>query len=408
MAEPIVWRNEVRRLGQLVRWQHNPKRMTKKQAAGLRLSIEHFGIAVPFLISPDGDIYDGHQRQTVLSALKDYGPDTEVDVRVASRPLSDDERRELVVRLKQNQADWAFDLLTPLYQTSELLEWGFDAAELGIDEAAERLGVPKGSQPNPRHLPIDVIFTTDAVASAHAMLAYAAGWKIGTRSIQRNTGRPHTHLYSGKWEHNYSLTFIDNDYHNYQHSLHLETVAKFRPKYATVRDIMTEEQCEEAGIEFFPLPLILDWAAEIAEHAQNVIIIPKYDCFDLLPESYVLGYSVPTSHGGTPLPVSAFVGRRTHLLGGSWKAQLAHMAALGDSVVSMDNNYIQLQAKYGSYVLPDGSNGSLSEDLGLPGLSNPMYVALAISFGSVASKVNELFSGSAPVAEGEDETDERD
>lgn len=408
MAEPIVWRNDTRKLGQLVPWQHNPKRLTKKKAQGLKLSIEHFGFAVPFLISPDGDIYDGHQRRSVMSALADYGPDTEVDVRVASRPLTDDERRELVVRLKQNQADWDFDLLPSLYETSELLEWGFDAGELGIDENAERLGVPKGTQPNPRHLPIDVIFTTDAVASAHAALAFAAGWKIGTRSIQRNTGRAHTHLHSGLWEHAYSLCFIDNDYHNYEHRLHLETVAKFRPKYATVRDIMTEAQCEEAGIEYFPLPLILEWAAQIAEHAQNVIVIPKYDCFDQIPESYVLGYSVPSSHGGTPLPVSAFRGRRTHLLGGSWKAQLAHMAVLGDDCVSIDNNYIQLQAKYGSYVLPDGSTGSLTEDLGLPGLSNPMYVALAISFGSVAAKVNELFTGSAFVAEEESETDERD
>ena len=131
-ADPITWTNDTRRLSDLVPWEHNPKRMTKKQAEGLRLSIERFGFAVPFLVSPDGDIYDGHQRQTLMGAIKQYGPNATVDVRVSSRPLDDDERRELVVRLKQNQAGWDFDMLPNLYDTAELLEWGFEPEELGI------------------------------------------------------------------------------------------------------------------------------------------------------------------------------------------------------------------------------------------------------------------------------------
>ena len=61
----ITWSNDTRHLAELVPWKHNPKRMTNKQAEGLRLSIERFGFAVPFLVSPDGDIYDGHQRQAL-------------------------------------------------------------------------------------------------------------------------------------------------------------------------------------------------------------------------------------------------------------------------------------------------------------------------------------------------------
>jgi hypothetical protein len=105
--------------------------MTRKQADGLRLSIERFGFAVPFLVSPTGDIYDGHQRQALMGAIKQYGPNATVDVRVSSRPLTDDERRELVVRLKQNQAGWDFDMLPNLYDKEELLEWGFEQWEIG-------------------------------------------------------------------------------------------------------------------------------------------------------------------------------------------------------------------------------------------------------------------------------------
>ena len=133
----ITWTNDTRKLSDLVPWEHNPKRMSKKQADGLRLSIERFGFAVPFLVSPNGDIYDGHQRQTLMGAIREYGPNATVDVRVSSRPLTDDERRELVVRLKQNQAGWDFDMLPNLYEQDELLEWGFDEWELGDKPASE-------------------------------------------------------------------------------------------------------------------------------------------------------------------------------------------------------------------------------------------------------------------------------
>ena len=142
----ITWTNDTRRLADLVPWENNPKRMSKKQADGLLLSIERFGFAVPFLVSPDGDIYDGHQRQTLMGAIKDYGPDAVVDVRVSSRPLTDDERRELVVRLKQNQAGWDFDMLPNLYEREELLEWGFGPEELGMFPDDE----PEGDDPGPQ------------------------------------------------------------------------------------------------------------------------------------------------------------------------------------------------------------------------------------------------------------------
>ena len=142
----ITWTNDTRRLADLVPWEHNPKRMSKKQADGLRLSIERFGFAVPFLISPAGDIYDGHQRQTLMEAITEYGPNAVVDVRVSSRPLTDDERRELVVRLKQNQAGWDFDMLPNLYEREELIEWGFEPEELGMYPDDE----PEGDDPGPQ------------------------------------------------------------------------------------------------------------------------------------------------------------------------------------------------------------------------------------------------------------------
>ena len=144
----ITWTNDTRRLADLVPWENNPKRMSKKQADGLRLSLQKFGYAIPVLISPvDNELYDGNTRDRIMLAMEEYGPDAILDVRVSSRPLTDDERRELVVRLKQNQAGWDFDMLPNLYEQEELLEWGFTEEELGMAFVPDFEPVDESEQP---------------------------------------------------------------------------------------------------------------------------------------------------------------------------------------------------------------------------------------------------------------------
>ena len=71
------------------------------------------------------------------------------------------------------------------------------------------------------------------------------------------------------------------------------------------------------------------------------------------------------------------------------------LAALGDDVVSIDNNYIQKTANYGQFCYPDGRMGSAADFIGGdPWLTNPREVAFALSVGAVSTKVNELFPGS--------------
>jgi hypothetical protein len=257
-----------------------------------------------------------------------------------------------------------------------------------LTEGETYLGVEKDAQPNPRHLPIDAIFTWNSGAG-ECCVAVRSGLKFG---VQSKKGRTYCPLAIRP---RHKITFIDNDYFDYDHAVHVEYVSHYKPKYATTRDIMTKEQCQKAGIPYFELSQILDFAEELSQHAENVILIPKYDCLDKIPDKYMLGYSVPTSHGGTPLPVSAFKGWRVHLLGGSWKAQLAHMAELEDDVVSLDNNYVGLIANYGSFIYPDGRTGSVNEILGGMWAVSPREIAMAISFSAIGSKLNELYGDTA-------------
>jgi len=264
---------------------------------------------------------------------------------------------------------------------------------MGIKDVS---GVEKGKRPNARQLPLDIIYTLQ-MADCTCCLAVQAGWLYGINSAHYRLC-PYTHQLSNRHE----VQFIDNDYFKYDHAKHLDTVRMIRPKYCTVRDIMTEEQCNAAGIAFYSFEQIMIWAEELAQYCPNVIIIPKYDCIKDIPKKFMLGYSIPTSHGGTPLPVDLFRGRRVHLLGGSWAAQLDYLSELGEDVVSLDNNHLALMAdKFGQFDLGDGKMQQVNEitpKIEIP-VNNPRYVAMALSFGAIASKVNELYSGNGQPAE---------
>lgn len=122
---PIQWASEERRLGDIIPWEHNPRHITEKQASELTKSIRKFGLPQPLLIGPENQLYDGHQRQSLLAILEEFGPDTLVDVRVSSRALTEEEHKELIIRLHENTGQWDFDTLANVYDADELIDWGF-------------------------------------------------------------------------------------------------------------------------------------------------------------------------------------------------------------------------------------------------------------------------------------------
>jgi DNA modification methylase len=127
----IHWTNERRKLRNLVPWEHNPREINKREAERLGESLLEFGQIQTIAIGPDNEVYDGHQRKLVWSVLPQFGPDYEVDVRVSSRPLTERERQKLVVFLHRGAVgQWDWDELANSFELDDLLEWGFDEAEL--------------------------------------------------------------------------------------------------------------------------------------------------------------------------------------------------------------------------------------------------------------------------------------
>jgi hypothetical protein len=127
----ITWTNSKRKLKELTAWDKNPRRVKPEQAKRLVESLDEFGQVETIAIEPDNTIIDGHQREKVWRAASQFGDDYEVDVRVASRKLTEQERKKLIVFLHKGAAgEFDFEAMNGLYQVEELKEWGFSEKEL--------------------------------------------------------------------------------------------------------------------------------------------------------------------------------------------------------------------------------------------------------------------------------------
>lgn len=155
-------------------------------------------------------------------------------------------------------------------------------------------------------------------------LALAAGFRLGAQVPCA--------VYHPLW-------FCDQNWKAPDRVAYMAALAQHRPHMASVLDLERADQLAE----------VLSWAEEAAQYCERVMIIPKAQrSIQRLPRSIggaaiVLGYSVPTRHGGTTVWPGEFEGWPIHLLGGSPQAQMRH-AARFRNVVSVDGNMSNLMA----------------------------------------------------------------
>jgi uncharacterized protein DUF6610/ParB-like nuclease family protein len=381
-------------IGSLHEDEANVRLHPERNLETIRSSLAQFGQQKPIVVLPSGKIVAGNGT---WRAAKSMGA-TEI---AAVRFNEESEVRAMAFALADNRtaelAEWDFPSLTS--QLDQLDGAGFDMTGLGFtdDEIAQLTHIghdqrpvrPRGSNFKRRSIPVALHFCFDGGYPASVTLALDAGWHVGFRSRPSGERMRKAMDWLGK-----RVGFIDNEFKHYDHAVHLASVKAFRPKYATVRDLMTKDQCRAAGITYYDFDTVLGWANEFQEFADNVIVIPKYDCIDRIPDDFVLGYSVLSSYGGTEVAVERFKGRRVHLLGGSWPNQLGLLDLLGDDVVSLDNNMIQKFAVFGQYLYPDGTTGELPHTsvVGDPlsTVHNRYAVALAISLGNTAAAIRDF------------------
>lgn len=369
-----------------------------------------------------GYIISGHGRRKALAGMAERGemppegvkidPDSGewlVPVVAGWSSRTDSEAAAALIALNRTTelGGWVDDellgLLDQLADEDGGLEGvGYDEADIealrhslaeleDADELREQYRTEPSAKPTRRTTHLDLIFSTSAATSPIALIGYALGWNPGIITTAANAARKYVERFPrGK-----PIMFMDNEWHGYDHAQHLAALAEFTPKYATVRDLVTRRQADEAGIEYYSIEETLGMAEEVAQHTENVILIPKYDCLDKLPSTVagkrvVLGYSVESSYGGTPVPISKFAGRPVHLLGGSWKRQRALLEALRDDVVSLDNNNMLMVSRFASVNLVGGGTSTLDEVVGRIS-HNHMTLSVVLSLANVIDDVIDNF-----------------
>ena len=111
--------------------EYNPRQISNKQYEDLKASMEKFGCVDPIIININPErlnvVIGGHQR---LRILRELGADK---VPTVSVNLSEEDERELNVRLNKSGGEWDMDILANEFDIVDLKEWGFKDIELGFN-----------------------------------------------------------------------------------------------------------------------------------------------------------------------------------------------------------------------------------------------------------------------------------
>jgi DNA modification methylase len=144
MEKPLHWRTEKRKVGALLPWSGNPRRLTDEHAEQLKRSLEKFNLVEIPAVDVDNRLIAGHQRVKILIALG-RGAE-EIDVRVPNRKLTKEEFEEYNVRSNLTTGEWDFDALGNFDETF-LADVGFSSEALdhifGEDEMPEVFDLEK-------------------------------------------------------------------------------------------------------------------------------------------------------------------------------------------------------------------------------------------------------------------------
>jgi DNA modification methylase len=177
-----TWTATTIALSKLKPWERNPKRISKAHAARLLDLWERLGQFQTIAIGPGGEVYDGHQRLSVLKAK--HGGSYVVQVLQASRPLTEAEREELTIAAHSGTTgSWDWDALAG-WDVGNLTAWGLDeellkdwnAGATALREMLAAEAAPTGEDPGPQ---------VDKAAELQAKWQTATGqlWQLGEHRL---------------------------------------------------------------------------------------------------------------------------------------------------------------------------------------------------------------------------------
>ena len=126
---------ETKKLSDLKPAPYNPRKSTEKQEKKLQESLTKFGVVEPIIFNKQtGYIVGGHFR---VRELKKLGY-KEVECVIVD--LSEEDEKELNIRLNANTGEWDWDDLTADWDTDLLSDWGLDVPIFDGVELSDEFG----------------------------------------------------------------------------------------------------------------------------------------------------------------------------------------------------------------------------------------------------------------------------
>lgn len=143
---------EKKKLTDLIPAPYNPRKSSKEEEENLAKSLKKFGVVEPIVFNKrTGYIVGGHFRVRELTKLG-Y---EEVECVIVD--LSEEDERELNIRLNANTGDWDFENSDFDWDFSELESWGLDMTGFDIEEEEKHLEAKEGNYEQPEQMQVDVV-----------------------------------------------------------------------------------------------------------------------------------------------------------------------------------------------------------------------------------------------------------
>lgn len=145
-VKEIKWLNAKRKVKNLKFHPDNPRIIKEDDVAELKKIIKRDGYRDPVSCNLNDVLISGHKRVSVF--MYDHRDEEEIDVRIPSRLLTDEEHKLQMLTANKfgtESANWDWDKLNNEYEESMLAEAGFSENDLAgyakeVDEEIEKAG----------------------------------------------------------------------------------------------------------------------------------------------------------------------------------------------------------------------------------------------------------------------------
>ena len=123
--ETITWQATSIKLAQLKEYPNNPRKITKEMLDKLASHIKEDGYHQRIIVDNDYTIIGGHQRKKALY-MAGYDDDTEIEVLIPGRKLTQEEIDRLNIRDNLAFGEYDFEVLAERFDMNELLSFGME------------------------------------------------------------------------------------------------------------------------------------------------------------------------------------------------------------------------------------------------------------------------------------------